>query len=421
MIYSDVSENRKTDHQKEINRILIETDNLNHIIGEKLIEDSPFGFLRKMYLNQEKLKTNQIFNQIYRYYTIFSDPILAKHIETKIGMPYYDFIICAFWLFSKFIESYHVQELYFFPDNMSIPVFRKDNISRVIDILSLPYQEIQKALKLEVTYDDDAFLFHGKQHIKTPIIRYNNHLLCLYKDVLLKQFTAGVYYTAEIFDKKHNLNNEFGQGFERYVGIILNQLNSNSKFTIRPEVKYEKGVNKTSDWIIENESEIVFVECKTKKQILETKLFSTSREYDDRLFQYAAQEISKIYKVFNDYQNGLISSIPYDSNKKFTPIIVFLEDGFYMDTDHKIPCMVKDILIQKRINPKLVDNYPFHIFSCYDFEYRVQIMFELGFSAYFQKLKSGELRQDYIENFTYTDYFSDKFTADFITPNAAQN
>lgn len=98
-------------------------------------------------------------------------------------------------------------------------------------------------------------------------------------------------------------------------------------------------------------------------------------------------------------------------------MIVFLEDGFYLDIDKEIPVKIKKILIEKGVSPKLVDEYPFHILSVSDFEYKLQIMFQMGFKNYFGKLANGEITQTFEEEFNYIDYFSDDFNDLFIIPN----
>lgn len=419
LIYCPLESDRGVNFQKEFDKVLIQISELHYKINTYYINriDDPFGFMRKGYLNQDKLRVGHYMNQFFRYYHIFSDSSLSSHIETKIGISYYDFMLCSFWLTRKLKDNYHISKHYFFRANSSNTPLNETNMSKVLGLLSDDYVSIKNRLKSEMVYDEDAFLFFGKGHIKTPIIQYNSHLICLYPGVLLKQATAGVYYTAEIWDNKFNLNNQFGKGFEKYIGIILNKLNKDEKYEITPEIKYHKGINKTSDWIVTEDSSLIFIECKTKRQILETKLYSSGTDEDSGLRDYAANEISKIYRVYNDYRNNKISDLKYDSSKAFIPIIVFLEDGFYLDVDKEIPAKIKEILLSKDISPELVDEYPFHIFSASDFEYKLQIMFKMGFSTYFTKSSAGEISQDYIERFDYIDYFSDDFVDLFITPN----
>lgn len=419
LIYCPIDSDREVNFQKEFNKVLTHTSELHNKINAYYINeiDDPFGFIRKSYLNQDKSRVGHYINQFIRYYHIFSDSDLSNHIETKIGISYYDFMLCSFWLTARFIDNYHISKSYFFSENMSNTPFNKTNMSKVLGMLSEDYASIKGKLKSEMVYDEDAFLFFGKEHIKTPIIQYNSHLICLYPDVLLKQATAGIYYTAEIYDKKYNLNNQFGKGFEKYIGIILNKLNKDGKYGITPEIEYNKGGNKTSDWIIIEESSLVFIECKTKRQIIQTKLYSSGKHEDRGLQDYAANEISKIYKVYNDYRNNEIPDLKYDSSMFFIPLIVFLEDGFYLEVNKEIAAKIKEILLSKGISTELVDEYPFHIFSVSDFEYKLQIMFKMGFSTYFTKLVTGKISQDFIERFDYIDYFSNDFVDFFITPN----
>lgn len=421
LIYCPLYSDRGVDFQKEFNKVLIQVSEFHNLISTHYIEkgDNPFEFFRKTYLNQDKTRVGYLFNQLFRYYFIFSDPSISNHFETKIGISYYDFTICSFWLFAKFTNKYHTQNNYFIRPNSSDSPFNEKNISKVLELLSVDYRSIKEKLKTEIKYDEDAFILFGKQHIKTPIINYNSHLICLYPDALLKQATAGVYYTAEIYDNKYNLNNQLGKGFERYIGIILSKLNKDGKYNIRPEIEYKRGNNRTSDWIVTEDMSLVFIECKTKRQVLKSKLYSSGSDEESELHDYAAIEISKIYKVYNDYKNNEIQDLNYDSSKFFIPIIVFLEDGLYLNVDDEISYKIKKTLCEKGIPPELVDRYPFHIFDVSDFEYKVQIMFEMGFRSYFTSMSNGEISQNYIESFKYIDYFEEEINDIFIKPNIA--
>lgn len=419
LIYCPLVSNRGVNFQKEFTKVLNHISELHYNINNYYIakRDDPFGFIRKSYLNQDKSRVGHYLNQFFRYYYIFSDSSLSSHIKTKIGITYYDFMICSFWLFSKFNVNYHIPKQYFFTINSSNTPFNEANMSKVLELLSDDFDSIKSRLKSEIKYDEDAFLFFDKQHIKTPIIQYNSHLICLYPDVLLKQTTAGVYYLAEIYNEKYNLNNQFGKSFESYIGLILTKLNKDGKYEIKSEINYNKGGNKTSDWIVIEDSSLIFIECKTKRQILKTKLYSSGTDEDCGLKDYVANEISKIYKVYNDYRNNKIQDLKYDGSKFFIPLIVFLEDGFYLDIDKEIPAKIKEILVTKGISPELVDEYPYRIFSVSNFEYDLQIMFQIGFKNYFTKLAQGEITQSFAKEFNYVDFFSDDFNDLFIIPN----
>jgi len=416
LIYSPTENEWKVNFKKEFYAVLKETSKLNELIDNTYIHeiDDAFGFMRKMYLNQEKSKVYHLINQFFRYYIIFSDVQLSNHIETKIGISYQDYMVCSLGLVSTFLKKYHVPESSFFTNNLEDFPFNRRNMSKVLDILSESYTSLKRSLKSEMVYDENTFLFHGNQHIKTPIIRYNGHLICLYAEVLLKQATAGMYYTAEIYKPEYNLNNPFGKAFEKYVGIILEKLNKKKEYHISPEIEYDKRRKKTSDWIVIEDASIIFIECKTKRQVIGSKLYSSGKEEEIKLQQYAAKEITKIYKVFNDYKKNSISELPY-IDKHFIPIIIFLEDGLYLNIYQEISNQIKESLEQEGICSDIVDEYPFQIFSVADFEIKAQIMFEMGFKNYFNELKLGNISSQLIENFNYIDYFSDELLS--ILPN----
>ncbi len=407
----------------ELSNVLNASTELLGKIDESLIDDAPFDWLRRMALNQFKSRVNNMFNQLFRYYIIFSDTTIAKHIELKIGIPYYDFVICSFWIYSKFakesLKGCIGPESYFLGRQEGI--FRTDNILKTLQILSMPYLDIKEKLKSQVVYNEDAFIFYNQQHIKTPIWRYNGYLICPYKDVLLRQITGGMYYYAEIYEPEYDLNDVFGRGFEKYIGLILSKLNAPKKVNVIPEISYSagkgKGHNRTSDWLIIDDSCIVFIECKTRRQSVSFKKHSTSKEYEEKTLDGVAKAVVQIYKTYNDYTNNLLADLPFDESKHFIPMVVFLEDGQYMDVSETIKDLVKEKLVESGLDATVVDDYPFHLYSADQFEFDVQLMFHFGFDTYFSKRHGGELPAELIQNFPYVQYFDEDFTKEFIEPN----
>jgi len=414
IVYSTEYKNLQTKNsQTEWTKLLSRASELENKVTSFWFSQKTWGTIHKMYLNQLKASHSNYLIHLYRYYFIFSNEELAKHIESKINMPYKHFFVCAMWLHSVFDKKIHaVEKAYFFQKNNNQTVFNSDNISKTLSILSSDLHDLKKKLKDEIKYDQDIFITHNYAHIRKPIFESNQKLYCLFPEHLLNQFTAGIYYIAEIYKEEHKLNNSFGSSFEKYVGLILEKNNPEKQIEIRKEILFNKGQNKTSDWIIIDEDAIVFIECKTKRLQIASKRFEDIVESD---ISNITDAVEQTYKVYSSLLNGEISELKYQAKNFFIPIILTLEEWFAGIPDFKeeVTRRVKDKLKIGKFDETLVDRFNFHIVSIASFETEIQIMTKTGFKNYFEVPISEKIDK---ENFKYSLYFEKEITETFRKP-----
>ena len=94
----------------------------------------------------------------------------------------------------------------------------------------------------------------------------------------------------------------------------------------------------------------------------------------------------------------------------------YAEQGWYAgtpDVADEIEALVKSSLRELNFDDVITDKFKYHIISIANFEKEAQIMFETGFSNYFDQLKSGKLNK---EEFKYRNLFDDDFSNSFIRP-----
>lgn len=425
IVHSDDYINSRNDwNQNAWVNILNQCKALNNKISEPLLspDSDPFDWLRKMGLNQTKTYSNSYSNQLYRYYYIFSSNTkIREYIETKINMSYNDFFLhatCLQMIYQD--ENYFFDRKYLLELDKGAPFF-SENIMKILGILSITLSDLKVSLKTELRYDENSFNTNGLTgseilaftHLVKPIFEFNNKFYCLFPEQLLHQFTSGMYYIAELYDPKCNLSNAFGSAFEDYVGLILEKNNVLKKMRILPEIHYNDDQNKTSDWIIETDDAIVFIECKTKRLRKESKMYENNETDDKKTIKESdttkiAEAVEQVYKVYTHYLNNEIPGLIFDSSKVFIPIVITLEEWFaqFPNIKDKVSEIVKSKL--KGEDVALVDRYKFHVFSISEFESIVQIMFSFGFKEYFDKLNANEITNEIKQNFEYKNYFEDE-------------
>jgi len=405
IIYSpDYKVYRKNNEEKQFALIIKQTKEFHNKISILNIEDiGGYNFYQKHALNQLKSPNNDAsdLDFLYRYYFIFSSDKIISHIEKRIKMPYKDFFNCAWWLYSAFSKNYILDKSYFLNDKHKKTVFSKENLTKTMEILSIPLRELKTSLKKEIVYNQNAFITHGYIHIRKPIFETDNKLCCFYPENLLYQFTSGVYYLAEIFKKKYKLSKVFGGRFEDYVGLILTKNNSSYNLSIKKEFTFiiNKNKKETSDWIIETNNSIVFIECKTKRLPIESKQFDKIAEEEvDKI----SDSVKQVYKVYFHYRNDKITGLKYNSNKKFIPIIVTLEEWYagIPNFINLIENKAKVKLKEDGFETQIIDNNKFDIISINRFEKKVQELFYFGFENYFEEYDTND--------FNYVSYFKNE-------------
>lgn len=365
--------------------------------------------------NQWKQKSGNIFEQIYRYYTIFSQDKISEHIESVLGIPYKTFIICAFWLYAQLSIKDKKSKQYFLGIEDENSPFFYQNMQKTISILSLPLYDLREKLKISARYDHNIFNYNSSPHLVYPIIDYLEDLYCPVPQYLLNQFSAGIYYIADI--PKSNLHKSFGDGFEKYIGDILQYYNKN-RFTIVPEIIYNKKQNKSSDWIVQDQNSIIFIECKTKRLRCESKeLLSITNELEKDI-QDISNGVFQLYKVYEDYKNDKIPELSYNSNFTFFPILLTLEDWFASSPsfDEEISSNVRQKIMSAKIDLEAFETFKYKIISASSFERDFQIMASEGAVNYFKMSEKGMINESYLHNFKFNNYLIDRFKSDFIIP-----
>jgi len=426
LVYSNDYDKRINWDKREWVKLLNQCKALNNKISEPLLspDSDPFDWLRTMGLNQAKAHSNSYSNQLYRYYYIFSSNAqIREYIENKINMSYNDFFIyatCLHMIYQN--ENYFFDRKYLLSIDKGAP-FSSENIMKTLGILSITLSDLKVSLKKELRYDENSFNTNGLAgseilaftHLVKPIFEFNNKFYCLFPELLLHQFTSGIYYIAELYDPKCNLSNPFGSAFEDYVGLILEKNNVLKNLRILKEFPYQDGrnKNKTSDWTIETDDAIVFIECKTKRLRKESKMYENNEMEDENTIKESdttiiAEAVEQVYKVYTHYSNNEIPGLFFDPSKVFIPIVLTLEEWFaqFPNINDKVTEIVKSKLKGEDI--ALVDRYKFHIFSISKFESVVQIMFKHGFKYYFKELDSNKIINQIEHRFDYKNYFEDE-------------
>lgn len=249
-------------------------EDLSSNINKEFIDNDVFLWLKAFAFNQMKQFQHNPIEQLYRYYMIFSYPGVVENVENKIEMSYKEFIFSAFWLYSKFLNNFqcHEKQITNLGEKYIFTPFSENNLKKTLSLLSIDYKSIKEITKQEIDYTKE-FIFNNPNfpHIRHPLIQYSDFYFCVNPQYLIDQFTVHIYNVAEIYKG----NQGYGKAFESYIGKVLNETvkqNQSTGISVLPEQLYNKRQEKTSDWIVFDDENIVFIECKAKRLTAMSKI-----------------------------------------------------------------------------------------------------------------------------------------------------
>ena len=173
----------------------------------------------------------------------------------------------------------------------------------------------------------------------------------------------GLYYALEI-PNHPDIRQEFATNFENYVGMLLDTALGETSISFCSEITYKagkQGSQKTSDWIIWDSGSICFLDCKLKRisivgkcavevddnliqRVIDSQPFSGKNKHDviESLEEGLTKDLillgidlGKVYVCFEDYKQGIIPGLEYDTDKKQYACLVTLEDGYINTPEYK--------------------------------------------------------------------------------------
>lgn len=208
----------------------------------------------------------------------------------------------------------------------------------------------------EITADDDFFSFLDLNLLlKYPIIKYDNKLYIPYVPYVIYAATKSLMF--RITEGNNDLRSLIGKNvIESYVGNILRKSLVTNKFDIIDEFFYENG-KKSSDFIIQSQKQILFIEVKFFNQGLKLRRFDS--EVMKEVFQKLAGYILQVYRNIihydkNDMNHKLISNLKTNGIVVIYDEFLFIKEKIYDIALHRINSEFKINLIKEDITDRIL-------------------------------------------------------------------
>lgn len=276
----------------------------------------------------------------------------------------------AFYVYAIFFnkERFFVKDEYLLPPTMRCDESLVIPLKYLLTQISKNLSDLKKQCKEYCNYDEDKIFgyYNDAPHVKYPLIKDKGGYFCVIPNYIPAALLDGLYYRLDIPNSGiPEINKEFSENLENYLGLIFDHFLKGSKISFIKEITYESGKiknQKTSDWIIWDKTDICFIDCKTKRisvkgkqsvvvddemidRVVKEKPFSSSRkkkEIDDIIPEGLTKDlialgigVGKIFVSYDDYSAGKVGDFPYMEGKKFHAVIVTLEESFSNSPGYK--------------------------------------------------------------------------------------
>jgi hypothetical protein len=326
-------------------------------------------------------------NVLLRYLKIYKNGELSEIILEKLGLLPIQIMILGLLLQRHFKSNSKLDLNSFIKGHPH----SNNEIYAYLKKLTIDIDDLKFILKESQQYDE-RWMYTWNPLESTPLITLekNNYNLvyCPFPDLLHKRITEGVYF--DIVENSTKFSQSFGISFQEYVGEVLEAVFSSSNYNVIPESEFKKGkkIHHGIDWILSDETANLFIECKTKRLRLDSKVELESASLIKDL-DTLSDAIVQTYKNINFALNG--ESNWKKNENPIYPVIITLEDWFLLSPPIKVDIegRVKDKLVKSGLPIGLIKNMPYTITSVNSFELASHSIFETGIKT-FMSLKLNE-------------------------------
>lgn len=355
----------------------------------RLLEENIFLELGRLAYREFPWQERPNHWRLTRYYKIFGDASVDAIIEAEIGLTAKELYVLGLALIGHFRTRF----AYDYPVDFSVIGITDDKRRRFMRHFSAPLSDlIKKAAASELR--DMNFVYSQNPLRIFPIVHTGldgrHCLIAPIPSYLFHRFTAGVYY--ELTDNP-GFGNAFGASFQRYIGEVLNAALPRGRFEVRAEQEYYSAKDRkdTIDWIASDDSAHLFVECKTKRMQLSSRIALADTTSLDADLAKIADFIFQAYKTMEDAKSHRYPHWHPDDLPLY-PMIVLLEDWYLFAPrlEEALDNQVIDKLRTAGIDPAVMTASPYSVCTVGDFEVFAQVISMTGIAQVMQKKLTGE-------------------------------
>jgi hypothetical protein len=346
---------------------------------------------------------------IIRQFKIFNSPSIDEICLERVGLTVWQIYMCGVALMGSLL-THPAVDVEFKSDIKALPpeVFDKFFLFASLDI-----SKLRTKLKAEQKYNLD-FAYAYSSLRAYPLVRMffrgKVAFVCPMMTLLFWKFTSGLYYEL-ISDPR--FANEFGDGFQRYVGHVIESACQNPEIKKIEEFAYFVGKQekRSVDWIVYDENSVFFLECKSKRLSWGAKSSLIDLAPLDADIDTMAAAVVQVYKTLCDYESGLYPDFQPKEGRKIYIGVVTPENWrmFGPVMFRKLDDAVAKKLQEVELPVEMAQKWPYTIWAIEELESGLQIMDSAGIAEFMDgKIKDREMRE-----WDWLAYMSNNFSKHF--------
>ncbi len=355
--------------------------------------------------------------QMVRYYKIFSNHDIDAIIQRVVGLTTKELYVIGLAFTGVYLKYYAL----YYPPDLTLAGITQKKLDCFLNRFSCDLSTIKRLIIESQSFNYDyAYTFNPLRSLPLLRVVWNGRdsVIAPIPTFLFRRITEGIFF--EICGER-DFGVPFGTSFQSYVGEMLHAANDD-KMKVYPEMHYGKPQKDSVDWIVDDSSAALFVECKTKKLRFEAKISLVDTVILEEDLDKIADAVVQVYKTIRDYRNNLYPHFLYNPKKRIYPLIVTLED-WYAFGDKIVPEIDKRIktkIQEENIDLNFFNNMPYSICSCEEFEQMIQIIQTVGVEKFMENKLEREKRLWSFSPFMKSQYTEELNKVKNLFPNDYQ-
>lgn len=339
-----------------------------------------------------------------RYYLMFSEPELASSIQAEFGLSVIELFQLILLLKNEMTQQPMLQTAFTrVVDPSVLPA-----LDALAQRLGKPIEEMRKATADVQKYDINwAYTFNPLREF--PLIHAGNErsMMCPVPYLLTRRLTEGVYY--DLVRRDDNSAGRFGHAFEAYVGRAATKEIGDHAAVIGEQV-YGQPEKRSVDWIVEDASATLFVECKFTRPDLKTQTIISDIATLSTGLKRLGDAIAQVYATLSDALDGEYSHWSSDGRPAY-PLVVTLTEwyGFGTQFSSTLQAHVDAGFAKRGLDPTLLDRHPFSFCSAAEYEGLLSVLRTKPIDEVMSGKVEGETRE-----WMFGPYLNGKFPAQLV-------
>ena len=339
-------------------------------------------------------------DDLARYMRIYSHPGMREVIEAEYGLKVEQLFQGGFALLATFLS--HEALASDFSDKAT--KMMGFDMAPLMERFTTTIEEIRPLVQGEQSLDQDwAYTFNPLRTY--PLLKMPSGITrCPMIGMLSRRFTDGMYY--EVGKIPNALSRHLGPAYQAYVGEVLTR-SSAGKFSVIPEMPYgtAKKPKDTVDWIVEDQSGSLFIECKVLRLSKLARSKMAPAPETEREYKKLAKAIAQIYQTLEDALHGHYPNWSLSDNPVY-PLIVTMDDWnlFTSVTQGLIDELARDEMTKRGVDPRFLGSHPYKICHIREFEQAIQVMSHASIAKVMGGIQSKERLGWQMSGYLNTDF-----------------